>query len=497
MLSNRVCRRMQWLEIREWRMESGKWKGERENGKREKGKIVNNGRLFSVHHLAFCIVLLLVVVAATGVLAGSELEISGSGVIQPQADVVISAEAGGRVVALGADEGDEVEADAMLVRLDDELLLAQMAQARAAVEAAEANLASVKADARASEIKATRAEVDSAQAQVGAAEAAVDTARANLRAAEARYRAAQAKFAQLTAAPTERDLEMAKQRVELASAQLWAAQAQRDATKAGVDMPLSIPFTLGDVQMDPIVVANPVGPRRLDVESAEAVVSEASAGVRAAQIQYDRLQAGPRAEDVAAAQARVDGAQAEAQTARVALEQAQQAVSGAEAQLKQAQAQLGLLLAGPRPEQVAQAEAQVAQAQAQIAILEAQREKLTLRTPVAGWVTERMVHEGEVVVAGARLFTISRLDPVILTVYIPETQIGHVRVGQLADVSVGAYPGRIFRGEIVHIASQAEFTPRNIQTRAERTTTVFAVRLKIPNAEGKLKPGMPAEATLR
>lgn len=428
---------------------------------------------------------------------GDELEVRGSGVMQSQADVVLSAELGGRVVVLGADEGDEVEVGAVLVRLDEELLLAQIAQTRAVVEAAEANLARVKADARAPEIEAARAAVSSAQAQVNAAQAAADVAKANLEAGEARYRMAQAQFARLTADPSERQMEIAEQQIELAKVQLWAAQAQRDATKAGVDMPLSISFTLGDVELGPIVIANPVSPQQFDVQAAEGMILGAETGTRAAQLQYDRLEAGARAEDLTTVQAVVAQYQADVQIAQVALEQAQQGVSVAEAQLQQAQAQLDLVLAGPRPGTVAVAEAQVAQAQAEVGILEEQREKLSLRTPIAGLVTERTVREGEVIVGGARLFTISRLDPVVLTIYISETQIGRVRVGQAADVFVDAYPGQIFRGEVVQIASRAEFTPRNIQTREGRTTTVFAVRIKLPNPEHLLKPGMPADASLR
>jgi multidrug resistance efflux pump len=196
-------------------------------------------------------------------------------------------------------------------------------------------------------------------------------------------------------------------------------------------------------------------------------------------------------------QAEVTRAEADVQIAQTALERAQQAVAAAKAQLEQTQAQLDLIQVGPKPEEVALAEAQVAQSRAEMAILEAQQEKLSLPTPIAGLVTERMVHEGEVVVAGARLFSISSLDSVVLTIYIPETQIGHVQIGQAADVSVKAYPRRAFRGEVVHIASRAEFVPRNVQTSEERTTTVFAVRIKVPNPGRLLKPGMPAEATLR
>jgi HlyD family secretion protein len=425
-----------------------------------------------------------------------ESELGGSGIIQSQADVVMSAEVGGRVASVGADEGDEVEAGTVLVRLDEELVLAQISRARIAVEAAEANLAYVKAEARASEIEAGRAAVDSAQAQVKAAEAAVDIAEANSKAAEARYRMTQAWFARLTASPSERQLEIAENNIELAKVQLWEAQAQRDATRAGVDMPLSIWFTLEDVEIGPVVIANPVGPQQFDVKAVEGMVLGAETAIRAAQLQYDRLEAGTRAEDLATVQADVAQAQAEVQIAQVALEQAQQSVSVAEAQLQQAQAQLDLILAEPKPEEVAVAEALVEQAQAEVDILEAHREKLSLRTPIAGLVTERTVYEGEIVVAGARLLVISRLDPVVLTIYVPETKIGRVRVGQAADVSVDAYPGLTFRGEVVHIASQAEFTPRNIQTAEERATTVFAVSIKFPNPEHLLKPGMPADATL-
>jgi HlyD family secretion protein len=120
-----------------------------------------------------------------------------------------------------------------------------------------------------------------------------------------------------------------------------------------------------------------------------------------------------------------------------------------------------------------------------------------LRTPIAGVVTQRTVHEGEAVVSGARLFTISTLDPVILTIYIPEDRIGRVRVGQVADVQVDAYPGQAFQGQVTHIASRAEFTPQSVRTQEERVTTVFAVQIKIANPDHLLKPGMPANATIR
>jgi HlyD family secretion protein len=127
--------------------------------------------------------------------------------------------------------------------------------------------------------------------------------------------------------------------------------------------------------------------------------------------------------------------------------------------------------------------------------LEVQRDKYSLDSPIAGLVTQRTVHVGETVVAGARLFAISTLDPAILTIYIPEDRIGRVSVGQTADVRVDALPGETFQGQVVHIASRAEFTPRNVKTQEERVTTVFAVDIKIANPDRLLRPGMPASAT--
>jgi len=433
------------------------------------------------------------VTPAPGAVGGTDL--TGWGIIQAQQDVVISAEIGGHVVALGADEGDEVEAGTLLVRLDEELLLAQIAQAQAAVEAAEANLASAEAAAAAPKIEAARAGVDRASAQARAAEAAVDTATANLRAAQAAHQAAQARFAGLAAGAGERELELARLRTDLARNALWERQARRDATRSGIDDPLSVPVVIGDFDLGSMVVANPAAPRRWDLDTAEGTVSEAEAAVTISDLEYEQLEAGPLPEDLAILRAQIARAQAGQQAAQVQVEQAQQTVRVAEAQVRQSGAQLDLAMAGARAESVAVAEARLDQARAEAAILEVQRGKLALHTPIAGVVTQRAVHEGETVVPGARLFTVSALDPVILVIYIPEDRIGRVRIGQMADVQVDAYPGRAFHGQVVHIASRAEFTPRNVRTKAERVTTVFAVHIKIANPDRALRPGLPANAT--
>ena len=423
-------------------------------------------------------------------------DLSGWGVLQAQQDVAISAEIGGRVLVLGADEGDEVEAGTLLVRLDEEFLLSQIAQAQAAIEAAEANLADAKASAPVQEVEAARSAVDAARAYAGADRATIEMSSAKLRAAEAAHRAAQAKYDRVAAGASDRELELTQLQTELARNELWEMQSRRDAAKSGMDDPLSVPLIIGDFDLGTMLVANPAAPTQWDVDVAEATVSGAETGIAIADLQRAQLQAGARTEDLAIMRARIAQAQAGQQVAQVQLEQAEQAAQVADAQVGQAQAQLDLVMTKARDQTTAVAEAQVAQAKAEAAILEVRRGKLSLQTPIAGVVTQRAVHEGETIVAGARLFIISAPDPVILVIYIPEDRIGRVRVGQVADVRVDAFPDQAFEGQVIQIASRAEFTPKDVRTKAERASTVFAVQIKIANPDRLLRPGMPASATM-
>jgi HlyD family secretion protein len=161
-----------------------------------------------------------------------------------------------------------------------------------------------------------------------------------------------------------------------------------------------------------------------------------------------------------------------------------------------AQAQLEGLEMGATPEQIAAAEAQVAIARAALESLQVQATKFTLQAPISGLVLERPVHVGEVALPGAPLVTLADLDHLTLTVYVPEDQLGRVQIGQPVSVTVDAYPGRAFTGSVSFIAGQAEFTPKNVQTREERVNMVFAVKVQLPNPDHALKPGMPADAVL-
>lgn len=121
-------------------------------------------------------------------------------------------------------------------------------------------------------------------------------------------------------------------------------------------------------------------------------------------------------------------------------------------------------------------------------------ENTDIKAPIAGVILVRAIEPGELANIGSPIVTMADLNEVKLTVYISEKEIGKVRLGQEVKVSVDSYPNEKFMGKVVYISNTAEFTPKAIQTKEERTTQVFGVKIKIPNSAQKLKPGMPADA---
>ncbi|MFH1002976.1 MAG: efflux RND transporter periplasmic adaptor subunit [Chloroflexota bacterium] len=139
---------------------------------------------------------------------------------------------------------------------------------------------------------------------------------------------------------------------------------------------------------------------------------------------------------------------------------------------------------------------QVDKATADLALLSVQMAKLSAGASFSGVVAGRYAEVGEVIPAGKPVLTVIRLDQVTLTTYVPESQIGRVRLGQTARVTVDSYPAEDFTGQVAYLSPQAVFTPGNVQLKEEREKTVFAVKIRLANPEQKLKPGMPADATI-
>jgi len=146
---------------------------------------------------------------------------------------------------------------------------------------------------------------------------------------------------------------------------------------------------------------------------------------------------------------------------------------------------------------VDQAQKAVQQAQASLDLLDAQLAKLIVYAPMDGVILTRNVEPGEFVQPGAIALTMADLNNITITVYIPEDRYGQITLGQQAQVAVDSFPSETFTGEVIHIADEAEFTPRNVQTTEGRSSTVYAIKLEVTDSEGKLKIGMPADVSFR
>jgi HlyD family secretion protein len=250
---------------------------------------------------------------------------------------------------------------------------------------------------------------------------------------------------------------------------------------------------------------------RLDTRELELQARRGAAAVRQAEAQLALARKGARAEDIAAAregvtQAETALAAAEADRDRAEVLSAEGATTEKQAddagtrveilrsQLRAAQQQHKKALRGARPEELQVAEAGLEQAQAALALLEKKIGDAEVVAPSAGTVVHRLVEPGEIVGPGMPLFILEELSVVRLKVYVPEADLGRVRLGDRAQVTVDSFEDRTFEGRVTRINDRAEFTPKNVQTKDERVKLVFAVEVELDNQEGYLKPGLPADA---
>lgn len=379
----------------------------------------------------------------------------GSGTIEAET-IAITTEIGGRIIAVKAAEGDEVTAGQVLVEIDPSNLLAQQAQLEAALATAKANLTATSVPPRPEDIATAEARL--AQAKVARDGAKVTWETAQALANNPHELHAQINQAQARVTEAQRNLELAQ--VNLKRMEIQAEVASRNQSNHAA------------------LVQNEVAQHQL--KAAQVGLQMAEVGLTGAKQQVELLQ-----------YLRDKPLQfiSQANAAKAAYQQAEATVLVAEANLAAAKA-------NPATEDVAVAQAQVGEAEAALAEVQVQLAKLTLTAPRAGLISHKLVNPGELAAPGTVLLEVSDIDTVDLTVYIPETLIGQVKVGQQARVYVDAYPGDGFEGTVSFIAHQAEFTPRNIQTKEERVNLVFGVKITLDNPDHRLKPGMPADAEI-
>ena len=171
-------------------------------------------------------------------------------------------------------------------------------------------------------------------------------------------------------------------------------------------------------------------------------------------------------------------------------------IQAARAQLKAARDHLDLLLAGARPFQVEAARGQVSQARAALDLAGSRLREAAIVSPINGVVLRKNLEAGEMAYPGVSILTLVDPTDLWLRAYVPETDIGRIKVGMAARITIDAYKDRTFSGKITEIASEAEFTPKNVQTKKERVNLVFRIKIAVDNPQGFLKPGMPADADI-
>jgi len=226
---------------------------------------------------------------------------------------------------------------------------------------------------------------------------------------------------------------------------------------------------------------------------------QALANLDAGEAQYRLALEGARKEDILQAEVMYKTAEADYERMKELLGSqtiTQKQYDEAYARYISAQQSYEKLFRGLRKEEILAARARRDQAAAQVDQIAKKIRDCTLRAPVAGTVTLRVVEPGEFVVSSARVVRLTSLDEVDLTIYVPENQLGFVRLGQSAKIFIDTYENRDFEGRVVHISDIAEFTPKNVQTKEERAKLVFGVKIKARNPDGALKPGLPADARI-
>jgi len=396
---------------------------------------------------------------------GDTLE--ASGIIQAE-QVSIASEFGGYITDIPMTEGDSITAGDLLVQMDTTMLDAQIEVARATVDLASARLAQTQAGVPPGQIAIAEAQLAQAKAARAAATQAVsDTLalvenpqdiRLQIAVAQAQAEAAQHDVAQAMALKDA--AEIAKNQFENAPTTVRIPDGKGGYIKFNINIPLDAHLTPNNWWQAWIGVNTTVAQQK---------------GIQASLAHLYAQRAHPQSLETQADEALAALAQTEAQVAIV-------------------QAHLEDLKAGAIEEQIAALEARVAQTHAALDSLLTQKTMLKIVSPIDGTVIDIMVHPGEVAAPGTALLTVADLSQVRLTVYLPETQIGQVCLGQRVQVTVDSFPDRIFEGQVTHIADRAEFTPRNVATKEERVNLVFAVKVRMPNDDGDLKPGMPADA---
>jgi HlyD family secretion protein len=298
------------------------------------------------------------------------------------------------------------------------------------------------------------------------------------------------------------ELEVAMRRAEVAGADAKLAELEAGSRPEEIAR-ASAALMQAQAQLDELLA----GSRTQEIEAARASVQRAEAEKARADMDYARQQQ-LYEEDVVSARER-DKALAAHGSSRAILAEAQEhlrlvkegpreeQIARARAAVDEAKAWYDQILAGPRKETIGQARAEQLRAQESQRLAETRLSYAAITAPLSGFVLSDHVEAGEYVTPGAPVVTIGDLENVWLRGYIDETDLGRVKLGQSVAVTTDTYPDKTYEGVLTFISSEAEFTPKNVQTDKERVKLVYRVKIDIPNTDFELKPGMPADAEIQ
>ena len=252
----------------------------------------------------------------------------------------------------------------------------------------------------------------------------------------------------------------------------------------------------------------------IDHESYELQLKQAEASRDLAKAQLDLLINGARKEDIKLAEEQLNQAKANFELAEKDKKRFQNLYESqsitkkqydeiftrfevAQSQFNSAKENLDKIKSGARSEEKRQAQSNYEKAEANVELIQKSINDCFVTAPFNGTIVKSFVEKGEMLSMLSNLFKISDLSKVELVIYVSEEDLGKVKLGQTAEVSTDTYKDKTYEGKVIYISPEAEFTPKNIQTKDERTKLVFAVKIEIPNPDSELKAGMPADAVVR
>jgi len=412
--------------------------------------------------------------------AKASTKIVAEAIVEPIQTAKLSLGTAGLVTEVPVKLGDRVQAGQVIAKLDTVDFENAVRRAEAAVKIQEASLAKAKVGARAEDITAAEAKVGVAEAAVQAAEGRLTATRARagdsqaaITSAQGRLAAAQAGLQKTTASATAEDIAIAERKIEQAKNSLWGAQAQRDAT-------------CGPSKKNDAIQAA--------CDKAKADTQAAEEGVRLAELELQKLQAGARDADIKSAQASITqgqgdvaGAQARARAATGDIEAAEGDVANAQANLEAAKAELERAKVGARSEDIAVVEAQLAEAQAALKTAKSELDKAALKAPFAGTIVSLDLKVGERVQPGTVVIQLADLSQFkIETTDLTELNVVRLKPGDAATVTFDAIPGLELPGKITRINDLGENKQGDI---------VYTVVITPDTADERLRWKMTASAT--